>query len=124
MLAAVDRWAIDDYSIRAIVVDLVVAVGLPNELAAGMIVGTMVLADAMAVAFEHGTAGNWYNVDDDSSVDLVQLLLPKLAIYPNDAMVLEWALVVVHGTSERWAVGNSKYAVPMRSVDLVVRKHF
>lgn len=99
--AEVDRWAIDDYSIRAIVAGLVVVVGLPNELAVGMIVGTMVRVDAKAVAFEHGIVGNWYNVDDDSSVGLVQLrvhlLLLKRTLYLNDAMELEWVSVVVHG---------------------------
>lgn len=123
----VDRRAIGDYSIRAIVVDLGVAVGLPTEWVVGMIAGTMTLADAMAVASVHGIAGNWYSADDDSSVGLVAHLhvtLRMLALYPNDAMELEWVLAAVHGILERWAVENSRYAVPMRSVDLVVRKHF
>lgn len=99
--AAVDHWAIDDCSIRAVVVDLVAVVGLPNDSVVGTIVGTMALADAMAVAFVHGIVGNWCSVDDGSSVDLARpramLLLLKLALYPNDAMELELVLAAVHG---------------------------
>lgn len=123
----VDRRAIDDYSIHAIVVDLVVVVGLTNELVVGMIVGMMVLADAMAVVFAHGIADNWYNVDDDLNADLVQIrVIPKplLMLYPNDAMELGLVSVVVHGILERWAVGNSECAFPMGIVDLVVWRHF
>lgn len=123
----VGHWpSIDDCSVRAIAVGSVAAVGLTNGFPAGMIVGTMVLADAMAVAFAHGIAGNLCNVDDDSNVGFgrPRVLHRQLAPYPNDAMELESVLAVVHGTSGRWAMGSSKCAVPMRSVGLAGRKRF
>lgn len=128
VVVVVDRWAIDDCSIHAIAVDLVVAVGLPNESVVGMIVGMMGPADAMAAAFGHGIADSWCNADDGSDVDLLgrPRATPMLMrmICPSDAMGLGLVSAVVHGISGRWAVGNSECAFPMRSVDLVAQKRF
>lgn len=131
-MSAVVALAIFGRSTRAslaIVVDLVVAVGLPNALVVGMIAGTMDLADATVAVrtigvWIHGIADSSYSVDDDSNAILtirVAMIATTLSI-PNGAMELGWVLVAVHDILVRWAMENSNAAHSMGIVDLVVPK--
>lgn len=99
-------WTIDDYSIHA-TVELVAAVGWPNELVVETIVGMMDLVGVMAVVnmivvLVPGIADNWYNVDDDSNVGCahvttkMMMTMTMMKVYPNDAMELVLVLVAVH----------------------------